>query len=52
MKITNTEHLSYLSPKVTVIAVNARHSILISSGNERNEQMDGNPSGYGDNFWD
>ena len=46
---------SYVAPKAKVIEFNARGAFLTLSqntGNYRNEKMDVNPSGFGEDFWD
>ena len=44
----------YVAPEAKVIELNARAAFLVLSpdtGNYRNEQMNDNPSGFGDDFW-
>ena len=51
--IMNSEQHLYLAPKVKVITLNARHSILLdlsNTGSNKNEQV-GDADGFGDDFW-
>ena len=43
---------TYLTPKVEVVTLNVRHSILLDlSNSNRNEQVGDDAEGWGNDFW-
>ena len=49
--INNTYKPSYLSPKVEVVTLNVRHSILLLSGGDYQNDQLGDAAGWNDDFW-